>query len=67
MTVEEQRVAHDGTGEAVGRCLEVFYADDSMVGSRDSKWLHHSTNVLVGLFLQYGLASNIFKYRTMTC
>ena len=36
MTVEDQRVDHDGLGETVGRCLGVFYADDGMVGSRES-------------------------------
>ena len=37
MTVEEQKVAHDGFGETFGLCLGVFYADDGMVGSRDAK------------------------------
>ena len=32
MTVEDQRVAHDGLGEAAGRCLGVFYFDDDIVG-----------------------------------
>ena len=41
MTVEDQRVAHDGMGEAFGRCLGVFYNDDVMVGPRDDEWLHH--------------------------
>ena len=59
MTVENQRVAHDGMGEAVGRCLEVFYADDGMVGSRDAEWIQHLMNVLVGLFRRYGLTVNI--------
>ena len=36
MTVEDQIVAPDGIGEAVGRCLGVFYSDNSMVGSRDA-------------------------------
>ena len=36
MTVEDQRVDHDGLRETVGRCLGVFYADDGMVGSRES-------------------------------
>ena len=48
--VDDQRVAHDRMREAVGRCLGVFYADDGMVGSRDSEWLQHSMNILVGLF-----------------
>ena len=50
MTVEYQRVAHDSMGEAVGRFLGVFYADNSMVVSRESEWLQHSMNVIVGLF-----------------
>ena len=50
ITVEYQRVAHDGMVEAVGRCLRLFYAKNGMVGSRDPEWLHHSMNVLVGLF-----------------
>ena len=31
MTVEYERVAHDGLVEAVGRCLGFFYAYDVMV------------------------------------
>ena len=50
ITVDDQRVAHDRMREAVGRCLGVFYADDGMVGSRDSEWLQHLMNILVGLF-----------------
>ena len=36
MTVEDQKVVHNGMGEAVGRCMGVFYADDGMVESRNS-------------------------------
>ena len=50
ITVDDQRVAHDRLREAVRRCLGVFYADDGMVGSRDSEWLQHLMNILVGLF-----------------
>ena len=67
MTVEDQRVAHDRLGETVGRCLGVFYAGNGMVGSRDSDFLQHAMNVLVGLFRRYGLVSNVSKSRTMTC
>ena len=67
MTVEDQRVAYDGLGETVGRCLGAFYADDGMVGSRDPDWLQHVMNVLFGLFQMYGLAANVVKSRTMTC
>ena len=34
MTVEDQRVDHEGMGESVRRCLGVFYADDGMFVSR---------------------------------
>ena len=50
MTVEDQRVAQDWLGEAIRRCLGVFYSDDGMVGSRDPDWLQNSIKVLVGLF-----------------
>ena len=67
MTVEDQRVAHDGLEETVGRCLGVFYADDDMVGSREPDWLQNLMNILVGLFRRYGLAANVAKSHTMTC
>ena len=67
MTVEEQRVAYNGLGEAVGRCLWVFYSDDSMVGSRDPDWMKYLMNVLIGLFRRYGLMANVNKSRSMTC
>ena len=33
MTVEDQRVYHDGLVETAGLCLRFFYADDGMVDS----------------------------------
>ena len=47
--------------------MGVFYADVGMVGSRNSDWLHHAMNVLVGLFRRYGLAANVAKSHTMIC
>ena len=35
MPVEDELVAQDGMGLAVGRCIWIFYADDSLVGLRD--------------------------------
>ena len=67
MTLKDQRVAHDGLGETVGRCLGVLYANNGMVVSRDPDWLQHVMHVLVGLFRRYGLAANVSKSRTMTC
>ena len=64
--VEDQRVVHDGLGDTIGRFLGVFYANNAMVGSRDSDWLQHATNVLVGLFRRYSLGANVAKSRTMT-
>ena len=58
MTVEDQRVDHEGLGETVGRCLGVFYAGNGMVGSRNSEWLQHTMNILVGLFIRHGLLQN---------
>ena len=66
MTLEDQRVAHDGLGETVGQCLGVFYSDYGMIGSRDLDLLQHAMNVLVGLFKGYGLKANAAKSRTMT-
>ena len=67
MTVEDQRVYHDGLVETVGRCLVVFYDDNVMVGSCNPDWLQHATNVLVGLFRSYGLVANIAKSCTIIC
>ena len=67
MTVEYQRMAHNGMGETFKQCLGVFYSNDGMVISRDSAWLQHSMNILIYLFQRYGLAANIDKPHTMTC
>ena len=66
MTMENQRVAHFGLVETVGRCLGVLYAYDGMVVSQEPDWLQHSMNVLAGLFRRYGLAYNFVKSHTMT-
>ena len=58
---------HEGLRETVGRFLGFFYADYGVVGSRDLEWLKHAMNVLVGIFIRYGLANNVAKSRTMTC
>ena len=67
ITVEDQRVVHDGLGETVGWCLGVFYANDLMMGSRDADWLQHLMNGQVSLFQWYGLEANVAKSRTITC
>ena len=67
MTVEDHRVAHNSMGESVGRWLGVFYDNDGMVGSRDAEWLQQSMNVLVSIFLRYGLTANFTKSFKMAC
>ena len=67
ITVKDQRVAHNWMGVAVRSCLGVVYANDGMVVSRDSDWLQHLMNVLIGLFRRYGLVDKISKSRTMIC
>ena len=44
-----------------------FYADNVMLGSCNLDWLQHAMNVLVSLFIRYGLAANVAKSHTMTC
>ena len=66
-TVEDQRVAQDGLGDTVRRCVGFFYADDGMVGSRNPDWMKYKMNVLVELFRRYGLVSNAAKSHKMTC
>ena len=39
MTLEDQRVPHDGLVETVGRFLGFFYSYDGIVGSRNSDWI----------------------------
>ena len=66
MTVEDHRVDHAGMVETVGRCLGFLYAYNGIVYSRNSDWIQHAMNVLVGLFRSYGLVANVAKSRTMT-
>ena len=42
MKVEYHRVARDGLGEIVGKCLGVFYTKNVMVGSPNSDWLQYA-------------------------
>ena len=65
--VEDQLVAQEGLGLAVGRCLGLFYADSSVVGSRDKEWLQGALNGFIGLFFPYGLAVNVANPKAMTC
>ena len=66
MTVEDQRVDHDGLGKTDGRCMSVFYSNDGMVDSWEPDWLQHLMNILVGLFQKYDLVANVSNSCTMT-
>ena len=66
MTVEDQMVSQEGLGINVRICLGFFYANDCMVGAQDSEWIQNALNVLISLFWQYGLVTNIPKYWTMS-
>ena len=61
LTVEDHQAVINGLGENIGNCLLVVYADDGMFAYRDSEWLQHSMNVLIGLFWWYGLAAKVDK------
>ena len=67
MTLEDVAVIHYGLGHVVGRSLEVFYAEDGLIGSRYPKWLQGGLNVLIGPFLRIGLMDNVAKSKTITC
>ena len=67
MTLEDVAVIHDGLGHAVGRSLEVLYADNGLIGLHYLEWLQGGINVLIGPFLWIGLMDNIAKSKTMTC
>ena len=67
LTVEDQLVAHEGMGLAVGRCLRLFYADNSLVGSLDTEWLQGTLNVITSLLHRYGLVVNVSKFKAMAC
>ena len=47
--------------------MGVFYANNGMVGSRESNWIQHAMTVLYGLFRRYGLAANVEKSCIITC
>ena len=50
----------------MGRCLGLFYTDDVLLGLRYQEWLKGALNVLIGLFWNIGMASNVAKSKIMT-
>ena len=67
LTMEDESATHEGLGMAVGRCMGVFYADDSMISSKVPECIQEEINVLTGLFRRGRIMSNVEKSKTMTC
>ena len=65
--VEDEVVIQDGLGHMVGQILGGLYADDGLLGSQDPERIHGALTIIIRLFWQIGLASNISKTKTMTC
>ena len=53
-------------GLAIGRCLELFYTDNGIVGSQNKEWLQVTINVLIGILRRYRLVMNIENSKAMT-
>ena len=66
LTVEDQMITQEGLGLAVGRCLGIFYGENSVVVSRGLEWLQGALNVLIGLFHRYILVENVANSKAMT-
>ena len=65
--VEDQLLAQEGLGLAVGRGMGLFYKCDGVAGSWYQEWLQGALNVLICLFCRYRLVANIAKSKAMTC
>ena len=65
LMAEDQLVDQEGLGILVGRCMGLFYACYDMVGSRDPEWLQAALNMLINLFHQYRLVTNVAKYKAV--
>ena len=50
-----------------GHFLEVFYADDGMVGASDPAWLQGAFSALVAIFDRVSLQTNVNKTVSMAC
>ena len=67
LTVEDKLVSHEGLVLAVGRCLGLFYIENGMVVLWYQEWIQRTLNMLIGLFLRYGLMANVAESKSMTC
>ena len=67
LTIDNPAATHDGVGEAVGQELGVFYAENGIIASHNTKGVQGDINFLIGLFRIIGPRANITKSKTMTC
>ena len=51
----------------VEQCMDVVYADDGMIGSRDPEWIQGAINVFNGLFRGVGVMANVSKSNNINC
>ena len=54
-------------GQEVRHQAALFYADNGMVASLDSRWLQGEFNTLAGLFDRVGMQTNFGKTVSMFC
>ena len=64
--MEDQLVVQEGLILAVGRFLELLYADNGVVGFRDPEWLQGVLDVIISLFRQCVLVANVAKPKAVT-
>ena len=67
MMLGDQLVAHEVLVFVVGRCMGLLCADNCVLGSQDTEWLQGAMNVLIVLFIWWGLVVNVAKSKAMTC
>lgn len=68
LPVEDGGLATQGPVDVVKlACLVLFYVDDALITSTDSKWLQRATEKLSELFERMGLKTNTSKTKAMTC
>ena len=46
--------------------MGLFYADEGMIRSRVPELIQREINVIIGLFIRFGLMVNVAKSNTMT-
>ena len=46
--------------------MGLFYADEGMIRSRVPELIQREINVIIGLFIRFGLMANVEKSKTMT-